>query len=284
MKKYLIIILSSALCLIIIYSYQTARFSDKTLHVIFCDVGQGDGILIRTPDGVDIVIDGGQKNGKMLKCLSEHIPFWDHDIELMFATHPDADHIGGLVEVLQSYRVISFSSSTDKNLNGSSIFDSLVSEVAKQNIPFRVITSGDRFKLSDGVTLDTLWPIEDYVSDETNSYSLVQKLKYGDFDALLTGDVTYQILDALNINSSFEVFKIPHHGSKTGVDDETMQEIHASFVPISDGYKNRYHHPSPSVLALLKKYNIPYKRTDQVGTIEVITDGKNTKVVTEKTN
>lgn len=280
MKKYIIIFLASALCVILLYSYQTAQFSDKALHVIFCDVGQGDGILIRTPTGADIVIDGGQKNGKMLKCLSSHMPFWDHEIELMFATHPDADHIGGLVDVLQNYTVLSFATSTAENKNGTIIFQTLADEVAKQNIPFKTITSGDRFKLSDGVVLDTYWPIASYSATDTNSYSLVQELSYGEFNALFTGDITYQILDALNFQDSIEVFKIPHHGSKTGVDDATFQKIQASFVPISDGYHNRYHHPSPSVLALLKKYNIPYKRTDQAGTIEVITDGKNTKVVT----
>ncbi len=280
MRKVLIIIVASALTLILFYSYQTTQFSDKALHIIFCNVDQGDGILIRTPTGADIVIDGGQKNGMMLDCLARHMPFWDRDIEIMFATHPDADHIGGLVDVLQSYRVLSFNISTDKNLNNTRIFERLIEEVAKQKIPVRVITQGDRFKLSDGVLLDTYWPIVGYTSDETNNYSLVQTLSYKDFHGLFTGDIPYQLLDVINFNTDFEVFKIPHHGSKTGVDDLTFQRIRTYFVPISVGVNNRYHHPNPSVLSLLKKYNLPYKRTDKVGTIEVITDGKNTRVVT----
>ena len=279
MKKYLIVILLSGLILAFSYFYQSQNLTDKRLHLVFCDVGQGDGIYIRTPDRADIVIDGGPNNGKMLACLSKHMPFWDHQIDLVFATHPDADHIGGLVEVLKSYRVGAFYTSTDKNLNNTRIFESLKEEVLKQKLPFSLIVAGNKFKLSDGTSLTTLWPKAGFSAPDTNEYSLVQVLKYGDFRALLTGDIPYQILDTLEFPDSFQVFKIPHHGSKTGVDDVTFHKIRAYFVPISAGYHSRYHHPHPSVLALLKKYNIPYLRTDKAGSIEIITDGKTTKVV-----
>ena len=108
MKKYLIIILLSSFVLLFSYFFQSQNMQDAKLHLVFCDVGQGDGIYIRTPENVDIVIDGGKANGMMVKCLSQYMPFWDREIELVFATHPDADHIGGLVEVLQSYKVLSF--------------------------------------------------------------------------------------------------------------------------------------------------------------------------------
>lgn len=279
MRKYLIVILASALVLLFSYVYQTESVSDRHMHIIFCDVGQGDGIYIRTIGKVDIVIDGGQKNGKMAECLARHMPFYDKKIELMFATHPDADHIGGLVEVLKSYQVDEFASSTDKNLNNTRIFESLKAEVAKQKIPFKTIVAGDRYTLSDGTVLTTFWPQPRFESTETNEYSLVQVLKYKEFAALITGDITYQILNTLDLPSSYQVFKIPHHGSKTGIDEATLQKIKTYFVPISLGANNRYHHPHPSVLALLQKYKIPYKRTDQVGSIEVITDGINTKLI-----
>lgn len=277
MKKYLVIIFFSAISLLVLYFYQSTKFSDKALHLVFCDVGQGDGILIRTPEGTDIVIDGGPKNGKMLKCLEEHMPFWDRDIELMFATHPDADHIGGLVEILQNYNVLAFNRSAGRS--ETIIFNTLERLVSENKIPDKVIVAGNKFSTPDQVLLETLWPNPGFKSSETNEYSLVQVLKYGNFRALLTGDVTYQILDTLTFPESFQVFKIPHHGSKTGIDDVSLQKIKTYFVPISAGYKNRYHHPHPSVLGLLKKYDIPYERTDQVGTIEIVTDGKNTKIL-----
>lgn len=275
--KYLLTIVASALALLGLYFYQSTNLSDKTLHVIFCDVGQGDGILIRTPTGADIIVDGGPKNGKMVACLAKYMPFWDHEIELVFATHPDADHIGGLIDVLKSYRVISFNTSTD--IKGTATFDSLKTELAKQKLRFRLISTGDKFTLSDGVSISTLWPTPGFVSSDSNEYSLVQILKYGDFHALLTGDITYQILDTLDFPDSFQVLKLPHHGSKTGVDGSSFEKIRTYLAIISAGKNNRYHHPHPSVIALLKKYNIPYKRTDEAGSIEVITDGKTTKVI-----
>src|SRR3989338_2268033 len=107
MKKILIPIVISALALVFLFFYQTGQLSDKVLTIVFCDVGQGDAIYIRTPGSIDILIDGGPGK-KVLKCLSDNMPVWDREIELIFATHPDADHITGFVSVIQSYSVKSF--------------------------------------------------------------------------------------------------------------------------------------------------------------------------------
>lgn len=277
MKKYIFIISGSILVLLLLYFYQGSALSDKKLHFVVCDVGQGDGIFVRTPGGADIVIDGGPQNGKMLTCLARYMPLWDHEIELVFATHPDADHIGGLIDVLKNYKVDSFN--TTEATKDTKVFAVLQELINKKQIPFREISKGDKFSLSDRTVLDTLWPTAHLKSPDTNEHSLVQILSFGNFHALLTGDITYQILDSLSYGFTFDVFKIPHHGSKTGVDEATFQIIRAYFVAISAGKNNRYHHPHPSVLSLLKKYNLPYKRTDETGSIEIITDGKNTKVV-----
>ncbi|HVZ67197.1 MAG TPA: MBL fold metallo-hydrolase [Patescibacteria group bacterium] len=280
MKKLIIILLASAVVLLVLFSYQSAEFSDNKMHVVICDIGQGDSIYIRTPGGADILVDGGP-DSKVLNCLSRHMPLYDREIDLVFATHPDSDHVGGLISVLKSYKVDSFGTSTLDNKNNTATFSNLINEVKAQGVPLRVLVSGTRFSLADGVVLSTLWPKPGFSSPETNEYSLVQLLKYKDFDLLLTGDIPYSILDSLNIpdEKSIEVFKIPHHGSKTGVDDKTFQEIHADFVAISDGKNNPYHHPNPSVLNILKKYGVKYERTDQVGDIEVVTDGKLTKIL-----
>lgn len=277
MKKYLVILFGSLMVMLFMFVYQTSKFSDKTLRVVFCDVGQGDGIFIRTPAGTDIIIDGGKKNGKMLACLSENMPFWDNKIELLFATHPDADHMGGLVEIIENYEIGSFN--TSAGTTDTVLFTNFKKSVRAKKIPTKIITAGDRFILADGVTLETLWPKPDFVSDDTNDYSLVQVLRFGEFQALLTGDVTYQILNTLSLVDSYEVFKLPHHGSKTGVDDASMTNVRAYLAVISVGKNNSYYHPHPSVLSLLKKYSVRYMRTDQLGQIEIITDGRNTKVI-----
>lgn len=277
MRKYLFIIIVSALVVLFFYSYQSQTLSDKRLHMFFCDVGQGDGILIRTPGGADIVIDGGPANGKMVDCLSKHMPFYDRDIELMFATHPDADHIGGLIEVIKNFDIKNFD--TSGATSKTKMFKTLMALVEEREIPLRKVTAGDKYRLTDGVVIDTLWPIVSFDSDQTNEHSLVQVISYGNFKALLTGDITYQILNTLNIRDSFSLIKLAHHGSKTGTDNMTLSKIKAQLALISSGKNNSYHHPHPSVLALLEKYNLLYKRTDRNGTVEIVTDGNTTKVV-----
>ncbi len=277
MRKIIIPLIISGLALIFIFSYQTGQLSDKVLTVIFCDVGQGDAIYIRTPGSVDILIDGGG-GSKVLKCLSQNMPVWDREIELVFATHPDADHITGLVDVIQSYAVLSFNTVSAKK--DTKIFEALMNTISEKKIPYQELTAGSSFTLSDGVRITTKWPKAGFSSQNTNEYSLVQHIEFGDFDLLLTGDITYQILNSLNFGAdSIDVFKLPHHGSKTGVDNSTFENIRTSLGIISAGKNNSYHHPHPSVLNLLKKFGIEYKRTDQEGSIKIVTDGKTTKVI-----
>ncbi len=276
-KRFIVFILAGVFALFGLVIFQNARLNDNKLHIVFCDIGQGDGIFVRTPSQTDILVDAGPDD-KILSCLSNHMPFWDRDLELAFATHPDADHIGGFLYVLKNYKVLSFN--TSKKSKGTKVFANIQSLIDSQNVPFKFLYQGDLYTLSDGVKIEHLWPSKSYVESDDgkldpNSFSLVQILTYGNFKTLLTGDIEYQILDTLfNDSSKIDIFKLPHHGSKTGVDDATFQKIHSSLAIISAGKNNKYHHPHPTVLELLKKYNLAYKRTDMGGEVEVVTDGK----------
>ncbi len=277
MRKILLLILLSALFLLILFFYQANTLNDKRLHVIFCDVGQGDAIYIRTPASVDILVDGG-RDSKVLDCLANNMPFWDRKIELVFATHPDADHIAGLNYVLDSYEVGAFYSSHASK--DTKVYQTLRSLISKNNILYKEIYVGDKFTLEDGVTIETFWPTKDFSAKDINDYSLVQHLKYGQFDLLLTGDVSSYILNTIDLgNISIEVFKLPHHGSKTGIDDSTFPRLNVLMGVISAGKNNSYHHPHPSVISILKKNSIEYIRTDIVGEIEFATDGINTEII-----
>lgn len=277
-KRFLIFILVGVIALFGIIVFQNARLNDGKLHIVFCDIGQGDGIFIRTPNQTDILVDAGPDN-KILSCLSSHMPFWDRDLELAFATHPDADHIGGFSYVLKNYKILSFN--TSKKSKGTKVFADIQRLISSQNVPFKFLYQGDLYTLSDGVKIEHLWPSAAYVESDidgkldANSFSLVQVLTYGKFKTLLTGDIEYQILDTLFEDSSkIDIFKLPHHGSNTGIDDITFQKIHSKLAIISAGKNNRYHHPHPSVLELLKKYQLSYKRIDQGGEVEVVSDGR----------
>ena len=282
MKQKLFIIIASTLCLIGIFLWQNFKFYDGNLHIIFCDVGQGDAIFIRSPQGADILIDGGPDES-VLSCLGNNMPFWDRDLELVFATHPDADHISGLESVLKTYTVKSFN--TSKKSSGTQVFKRIQGLIETKKIPFRFVYAGDTFSLSDGVVIKHLWPTHEYVETDSlkntdmNSFSLVQIVSFGNFKTLLTGDIEYQILNTLFSSSlNIDIFKLPHHGSKTGADDRTFSLINSKLGIISAGKNNRYHHPHPSILDLLKKYNLSYKMTSRDGEVRIVSGGSGFEV------
>lgn len=283
MKVRITILFFVAVFLLGFLTFQYFQFNDGRLHIVFCDVGQGDGIFIRTPNGTDMVIDAGP-NEAITSCLARHMPLWDRDIELAFATHPDADHIAGFEYVLESYGVGQFN--TSQKTSGSKIFREIQQTISEKQIPLRFLFTGDTYKTADGVEIKDVWPTHAYVdakdlNRDTNSFSLVQVLRYGKVTILLTGDIEKEILNNLFPDTvSVDVLKLPHHGSKTGVDDKTFQKIRSKLAILSVGARNRFHHPNEAILALLKKYKIPFERTDKVGDIEIVSDGREVSIVT----
>jgi competence protein ComEC len=242
-------------------------------------VGQGDGILMRTPKGFDIIIDGGPKENSMTNCLEHHLPFWDRTIEAVFLTHPDADHLTGLIGVVKSYNISFFG--TSEAPKDTAVYDELFSLLKEDGIPVHWVFKGDILKTKDNVTLLTYWPTKAFVSlqsKETNDYSLVQMVRYGKFNALLTGDIPSTYLNSIMPQLSYlDVFKPPHHGSKTGIDEFTFQHIVPKFAVLSFGLHNRYHHPAPSTIEILNKYKIPTKNTLK-GDVEIVSNGKEWEV------
>lgn len=276
MKYKIAIGLVCVLAVFTMAAFHYFKYFDGKLHVVFCDVGQGDAIYIRTPKGDDILIDGGPDKS-VLKCLDENRPFWDRTLELVFATHPDADHITGFVDIVQNYKIKSYNTSILEKETG--VFEELSHLLEERKIPVRQLVAGDRFTTPDGILIMTLWPQSEYVeaalSDDTNAYSLVQKLTYGETTILLTGDVTFDTLNQLMEDiGSIDIFKVPHHGSYTGINEDTFLYTKPSIVIISNGKNNRYGHPHASVINELKENGIKYIRTDQEGSIRFASDGK----------
>jgi competence protein ComEC len=284
-RKYFLLTFTSLFLLAGIFFYQNARFNDGKLHVVVCDVGQGDGILIRTPNGSDILVDGGPDDS-ILNCLSNHLPFWDRTIELMVLTHPHTDHAAGLVDVLKRYTVLHFV--TEKVLGSTATYKRLENELAAQKLTAKYLFAGDRIDFADKTSLVTLWPSSeafenvrlqdknDSQSLDVNGFSLIQLLTYGDFKVLLTGDAGSIAEDKIAVKAGkVDVLKVPHHGSKTGMSDYFLTQISPSLAIISVGAKNKYGHPAVQTLDLLNSHSIKTLRTDQNGTIEVVSDGKN---------
>ncbi len=250
---------------------------DGKLHLVFCDVGQGDAIYLRTAHGEDILVDGGP-NDKVLACLGEHMPFYDRTIELVFLSHPQADYLTGLISVLERYSVKYFvSSGIGSETEGYQQLEKLLK--SKKVVRKKEFTGG-KVKI-DNLVLTSLWPNEQVLgattmTSDSNDISLILKLTYGQFSALLTGDAPLRSASyggAGQEQRKIEVLKVPHHGSRTGLDADSLEKIRPRLAVISVG-KNSYGHPAKETLEVLRDYDTKILRTDNDGEIEIISDGK----------
>ncbi len=281
MKKIIFVTCALGFFILLVFVYQKIKFDDGKLHLVVCDVGQGDGIFIRTPGGSDILVDGGPDDS-ILKCLSNHMPFWDRKIELMLLSHPHADHMAGMVSILNSYQVSAFA--TEKLSNTTVIDKKLAKILETKNLKTQYIYAGDSFQVQDGLSFKILGPSKEFIErtspngkiGETKEFaSLISLVSFEEFNLILTGDSqTEGLKEALGGNlGSIEIFQVPHHGSKYGMDLEILDILKPKLAVISVG-KNNYGHPTKFILDLLSEFNIKTLRTDQHGEVEIISDGK----------
>lgn len=250
--------------------------------VAFLDVGQGDAIFIESPSGNQVLVDGGVGRG-VLREISKVMKFYDRSLDVVVATHPDADHVGGLVDILENYEVDLFlepgvESDTD-------IYESLKTQVGKLESGGKIkkilARAGMQIDLGGGAFLEILFPEKDVSGWETNTASIVARLVYGENEFLLTGDSpsaieNYLVYKKYNLES--DVLKLGHHGSRTSSSDNFVRAVNPEYAVVSSGKDNRYGHPHQEVLALLEKLNIKTLRTDTSGSIIFKSDGVNLKI------
>lgn len=242
---------------------------DNRLHLVFCDVGQGDAILISYHQ-IQVLIDGGPDK-KILNCLSKKMPFWDRQIEMVILTHPEQDHFGGLIDVFERYSVRYFVSNGLRKSSAS--FTELEQSRKDKKFLSLTIKAGDKIKISSLQFL-FLWPEKDYLkNDNLNDSSVVLKLIYGDFEALLPGDISEKVEKLLDLpTSGVEILKIAHHGSKFSTSEEFLGKIKPKLAIISVG-KNNFGHPTQEVLGRLHQTEVKILRTDRQGDIEIVSNG-----------
>jgi competence protein ComEC len=273
--KYLI----SFVFLVIVASsfYLFSPKGGKELHLIACDVGEGDAI-IAVYGQTQVLIDGGPGN-QVLECLGEYMPFWDREIELVVLTHPESDHYTGLIGVFKRYKVDNFLTlAAQVSSPAYSLLESLVGGGKT-----RVIFARGGMVIRLGLlSFDIVNPIGDNNLEKItenngfNDYSIAGILSLGKFKALLTGDISpssEKDLYYLGKLSKVNYIKIPHHGSKNGLVEEVLKSTMPDLAVISVG-ENQWGHPDIETLNLLAKYNIRTLRTDEKGNIEIRTDGK----------
>jgi competence protein ComEC len=263
-------------------TYSIAKEKDGLLRVYFMDVGQGDAIFIEAPNGNQVLIDGGPDN-KVIQELAEVMPFYDHSIDMIVLTHPHADHVAGLIEVLNRYDV-------GKILEAKETYDSPIVPTWKESIKNEGVEEvepivGQTIDLGNGASLEILYPfgsLADTVIKNPNNDSVVMMLTYGKTKTLLVGDIETSVEKQLlnsGVNLRADILKVGHHGSKTSTTENFLRTVDPQLAFIEVGVNNIYHHPSLEVIQRLEKFGIKYYRTDTDGHTEIVSDGQNFKVI-----
>lgn len=249
------------------------------LELIFFSVGQGDAILIETPGKNQILIDGGPGN-LILEKLGKRMPFFDRTIELIVLSHPESDHLQGLLEVLKNYKVENIIWSGVKRTTPD--FEEWQGLIEKERAKIFYAKAG--LKVSEkNLVLIFLYPFELLAGkfvQNSNETSLVAKLELGKATFLFTGDIPKSIEEELlskykEADVLFsQVLKVAHHGSKSSTSERFLEKVLPKIAVISAGENNQFGHPHSETLEKLEKYKIQILRTDLQGDIKIVTNGK----------
>lgn len=238
--------------------------------VYIFDVGQGDAIFIQAPNGNQVLIDGGPDD-TVLSRLGTVMPFYDHSIDVLLLTHPHADHLRGLMEVIKRYDI------------GMVIESGVVYDTAdykewndvleKHSIPIVYAVHGKDIRVDTDVTLSLLAPLENHKSVSVKNIHdsmVVSRLVFGGSSMLLTGDMEDDLerkLLFVGVPLLADILKVGHHGSKTSSSEVLLDAVHPKVAVISSGKRNKYGHPYTEVLSRMVDHAVQIFRTDELGTI-----------------
>ncbi len=262
----------------------TADEATNQLKVAYLNVGQGDSILLTTPNHHHILIDGGP-DATVLTRLGEEMHFPERTFDLVLATHNDADHITGINEVLRRYDVKQLW--INGAIHTTNEYLELLGNIKDTGVPTEVVWKGKNTNI-DGVNIDVLWPLESAEGKrpkEQNAETIVTKVTYGTQRFLFTGDIAEeQEQGILNSGADVmaEVLKEPHHGSKSGLALNFLNAVNPLYAVIQVGADNKFGHPAPSILQKLEDKGVEVFRNDKQGTIYAITDGQTLQVRPKK--
>ena len=265
------------------WQYVFGLVRNTSLKIVFFDVGQGDSAFIETPQGHQIIIDGGP-TAAVLGKLGKQMPFWDKSLDLVILTHPDDDHVTGILSLLEIYNIDYFLwTGVLKDDAENKKLVKLLEKVALK--PTKIIFADPKTDILAGSAFfDVIYPFENLSGQKpknTNESSIVFKLFFGKSKVLFTGDIgfsTERKLLKAGVSLDSDVLKTAHHGSKYSSLEDFLTVVSPETAVISCG-KNSYGHPTPEVLQRLSNVGAEVLRTDQKGDITMLLDGNNITVI-----
>lgn len=256
--------------------------AEGKLTVRFLNIGQGDSQVIQLPTGQTIVIDSGDRGSPTVEMLKG---YGIEEIDLLIATHPHADHIGEMRDIMRSFRVKEF---WDAGVpHTTKTYLDMLEERKSRGIKFVKPRRGEKREIGDA-HIEVFNPSNDLPNTNINNASIVVKLTYGETSFLFTGDAEVeaweQMIDSIGDRLQADLLKAAHHGSSDGTTGQILDAVRPTVITISCAAGNDYHHPHPRVVNLLRgrSQSIRLYRTDIGGTITAVSDGKSISVTSEQ--
>ncbi len=241
--------------------------AESSLRVSFIDVGQGDSEFIELPNGETLLIDAGT-NETGADVVSYISSLGYSSIDYVVGTHPHEDHIGGLDDVINSFEIGSVY--MPKVTADTRTFEDVLDAVAEKGLSINTAKAGVSIVDVEDLSVKMLAPVLDEY-DNTNDYSAVIKVVYGDTSFLFTGDAEEYAESLITGDVNADVLKVGHHGSSTSTGEAFLERVSPSYAVISCGLGNSYGHPHTETIEKLG--GIPVFRTDEMGTIVATSDG-----------
>ena len=290
-QKRTIFLLGVILLTIGVFSVAAVRPTER-LSVTVLDVGQGESILIQGPDRLTVLVDGGPNPATLVLELGQRLPHWQHSVDLIVLTHPDSDHLSGLMGLLERYDVdhVIQCGAGCTTAGNEADFLSWTALLGRKGISPLEAEAGTRVLLGEDIGLQVLHPPPRPLagtSADSNNNSVMLRLEYRDVSFLFTGDIeafaeSYLLRQGATLSSN--VMTAPHHGSRSSSTPEFIADVDPQLVLISAGLDNQYGHPHPETLATLAQH-VSTERiliTSEVGGIQIETDGTRLWLTTEK--
>lgn len=275
-KKQIVFLAGLFFIAVIIWVFVFQEAKTGFLEIKFFDIGQGDAEFIQMPNKKQVLIDGGP-DLSILEKLGKAMPFYDRHIDLVILTHPESDHLSGLIEVLKRYQIGAVI--VNGVIRETDQYKEFINVIKAKNILIYIAKSGGEINLGNNVKIDILYPLENLkgkILTDSNNSSIVAKLIYNNFETIFTGDIEKSVENKLvksGIDLKSDVLKIAHHGSKTSTSEEFLKAVNAIMAVIEVGKDNKYGHPHQEVLERLK--NLVVFTTGKNGDVEIFSNGIN---------